>query len=146
MFTILPILLLSLLLRVSEVPEQVLLEKSSPLHVQHQSYCTVILLLSAFRLHKKCLYNQLDIFLLGCMAVFMSTLKILQAYNTEPNTMTDKIIAVLLIPMPLLYSLCLGMYCIWRRSRRVQSATERLRAFFSRPKSYQQLEQFLPHL
>jgi len=82
------------------------------------------------------------------MAVFMSTSKILQAHSTERNTIitTDKIIAVLFIPMPLLYSLCLGMYCIWRRSRRVRSATERLRAFFSRPKSYQQLEQFLPHL
>ena len=104
----------------------------------------VILLLSTFHPYKKQPFNQLDTFLLGSMIVAMSTSWFLQAYNTGRETMTEKVLYALLLPIPLVYSLCLVLYCIWRRSRRVRSATERLRAFFSRPKSYQQLEQSLP--
>ena len=104
----------------------------------------VVLLLSTFHPYKKQLFNQLDTFLLGSMIVAMSTSWVLQAYNTGRETMTEKVLYALLAPIPLVYSLCLVLYCIWRRSRRVRSATERLRAFFSRPKSYQQLEQSLP--
>ena len=104
----------------------------------------VVLLLSAFHPYKKQLSNQLDTFLLGSMIVAMSTVWFLQAYNTGRETMTEKVLYALLTPIPLVYSLCLVLYCIWRRSRRVRSAIKRLRAFFSRPKSYQQLEQSLP--
>ena len=104
----------------------------------------VVLLPSTFHPYKKQLFNQLDTFLLGSMIVALSTVWFLQAYNTGRKTLTEKVLYVLLAPIPLVYSLCLVLYCIWRRSRRVRSATERLRAFFSRPKSYQQLEQSLP--
>ena len=104
----------------------------------------VVLLVSAFHPYKKQLFNQLDTFLLGSMIVALSTVWFLQAYNTGRKTVTEKVLYVLLAPIPLVYSLCLMLYCIWRRSRRVRLATERLRAFFSRPKSYQQLEQSLP--
>ena len=93
----------------------------------------VVLLVSAFHPYKKQLFNQLDMFLLGILIVAMSTSLVLQAYNTGRQTMTEKVLYALLIPIPLVYSLCLVLYCIWRRSRRVRSATERLRAFFSRP-------------
>ena len=103
----------------------------------------LMLLLCGFHPYKEWLYNQLDMFLLGCIVMIMSSSLILQAHNTEYGATQDNVVGAIFIPISLVYSLCLVLYCIWRRSRRVRSATEKIRACFSRP-SYRQFEQSLP--
>ena len=104
----------------------------------------LMLLLCGFHPYKEWLYNQLDMFLLGCMVTIMSSSLILQAHNTEYGTNQEHIVLAIFAPIPLVHSLCLVLYCIWRRSRRVRSAIEKIRACFSRP-CYRQFEQSLPH-
>ena len=44
-----------------------------------------------------------------------------------------------------MYPLCLVLYHIWRMSRRLQSATEWIRAFFSRSEEHQKWADSVPH-
>ena len=103
----------------------------------------LMLLLCGFHPYKVWLYNQLDAFLLGSFVMMISSTWVLQVHSTDHKTEPDRVLLTVLLLMPLVYSLCLVFYCIWRRSERVQSVTERIRACFSRP-SYQPFEQSLP--
>ena len=105
----------------------------------------VSLLLSSFHPYKEWLYNVLDVLLLGSIIVMMSSSWLLQANHTEHTTTADRVQLAMFLLLPVVYSLGLLVYAIWKRSRRARSATARVRACFSKPESYQQLEQSLPH-
>ena len=105
---------------------------------------TVVLLLSIFHPYKVKLYNQLDIFFFLVMLVYIATLYILQDSATNFKEHSDIILHILLAPIPIMYPLCLVLYQIWRKSRRLQSATEWIRAFFSRPEQHQRWAESLP--
>ena len=57
----------------------------------------------------------------------------------------DRLILWIIAPIPLMYPLALLLCHIYKKSRRIQTATEWIRAFFSRPNSYQNLEHILLH-
>ena len=103
----------------------------------------LMLLVSGFHPYKKWFYNQLDMFLLGSLTMIMSSSWLFQIHNTEDVTTIDRVVLTVLSLISLVHSLCLVLHCIWRRSRRVQSATEQIKTCFSRP-SYQLFEQSLP--
>ena len=107
------------------------------------SLVIVIMLLSYFSPYKQRFCNHLDILLLGTLAFLASSPWVLQAHNTEHNIPFDRYVLYIPCLIPVLYSLGLVIYCIWRRSEWVQSATERIRACFSRP-SHRLFEQSLP--
>ena len=104
----------------------------------------MILLLSGFQPYKKQFYNVLDIFFLVSAVSFMSSAWIMQDFNTKLIEIADRVILLSLVPIPVLYPLCVVLYYVWKKSRRLQSATEWIRACFSRSESYQSVEEFLP--
>ena len=104
----------------------------------------MILLLSGFQPYKKQFYNVLDIFFLVSAVSFMSSAWIMQDFNTKLIEIADRVILLSLVPIPVLYPLCVVLYYVWKKSRRLQSATEWIRACFSRSESYQSIEEFLP--
>ena len=103
----------------------------------------LMLLLCGFHPYKEWLYNQLDSFLLGSFIMMISSIWVLQVHTADHIMTLDRVLLIVFLLMPPLYSLCLVFYCIWRRSKTVQSVTERIRACFSRP-PYQLFEQSLP--
>jgi len=105
---------------------------------------TVVLLLSVLHPYKMKLYNQLDIFFFLITLVCISSVYILQDSATNFKKKLDTDILLLLAPIPLIYPLCLVLYHIWRRSRRLQSATEWIKAFFSRSEQHQRWADSLP--
>ena len=102
-----------------------------------------IMLISVFQPYRKQLYNQLDI-CFGLVTVGLLMLFVMQDFETKQIEDTDLIILLLFTPIPVLYPLCLVLYHIWKRSSILQSATQWVKAHFSRPNAYQQLEQSLP--
>ena len=104
----------------------------------------VVLLISGFQPYKTQIYNQLDIFFLVSVALFLSSTWIMQDFNTKLIENTDKVIFLSLAPIPVLYPLFFVLYCIWKRSSILQSATEWTKSIFSRPNPYQELEESLP--
>ena len=95
----------------------------------------VILLLSCFHPYKVMFYNQLDIFFLLSLTVFVSSAYILQYHSMNMNERSaDKVIFEILVPIPIVYPVCLALYYIWRKSRRLQAAAEQIR---SRSNQYQ---------
>ena len=100
----------------------------------------VILLLSGFQPYKKQFYNVLDTFFLVSSVSFVSSLWIMQDFNTRLIEIADRVILLSLAPIPVLYPLCVLLYYVWKKSRRLQSATEWIRACFSRSVSYQSME------
>ena len=104
----------------------------------------VILLLSGFQPYKKQFYNVLDTFFLVSAVSFMSSAWILQDFNTKLIEIGDRVIFLSLAPIPVVYPLCVVLYYVWKKSRRLQSATEWIRACFSRSESYQSVEESLP--
>ena len=103
----------------------------------------VILLLSCFHPCRIMFYNRLDIF-------FLLSLTVAASYFVQDHTIninersTDRYVLALLVPIPIMYPLCLVLYHIWKKSRRLQSATEQIRAFFSRSEQYQNWAESLP--
>ena len=104
----------------------------------------MILLLSGFQPYKKQFYNVLDIFFLVSAASFMSSFWIMQDFNSKLIENVDRVVLLSLAPIPVVYPLCVVLYYVWKKSRRLQSATEWIRACFSRSKSYQSIEESLP--
>ena len=104
----------------------------------------VILLHSLIHPYKKKLYNQLDIFFFVSLTLSVSSAWIIQERSTGFTETADRVILLLYAPMPIIYPLCLLLYHIWKKSKRLRAATEWIRAFFSRSNSYQYLEQFIP--
>ena len=104
-------------------------------------FLIVILLVSGFQPYKKQFYNILDIFFLVSAGSFMSSAYIMQDFNTRLIENTDNFVLIPLAPIPVVYPLCLLLYYVWKKSRRFQSATEWIRACFSRSES---VEESLP--
>ena len=104
----------------------------------------VILLLSCFQPYKKQFYNKLDIFFFVIIVSVMSLAWFMQDFNDLSIEHTDLGLLALLTLIPVLYPLLLGLYYIWKRSSAFQSATKKIKAFFSRPNSYHRLEESLP--
>ena len=105
----------------------------------------VILLLSGFQPYKKQFYNVLDIFFLVSAVSCISSAWIMQDFNTKLIESVDRVILLPFAPIPVVYPLCIVLYYVWKKSRRLQSATEWIRTFFSRSGSYQNMEESLPH-
>ena len=93
----------------------------------------VVLILSTFHPYKDRFYNLLDIFFFVCMMPFISSLWYLQGSATLITLYSDRLILQMLVPIPIIYPLCLVLYHTWRKSRRLQRVTEWIRAFLSRP-------------
>ena len=104
----------------------------------------IVFLLSCIHPYKKMVHNQLDIFFFLIILVGLSSLWIFQDNSTTLAESSDRVILVLLVPIPIMYPLCLVLYHIWRKSRRFQSATEWIRAFFSRSEQHQDWAESLP--
>ena len=104
----------------------------------------VVFLLSYFHPYKKTVHNQLDIFFFLSLLVCLSSMWIFQGNSTNLAESSDRVILWLLMPIPIMYPLCLVLYHIWRKSRRLQSATEWIRAFFSRSEQHQNWAESLP--
>ena len=105
---------------------------------------TVVLLLSVFYPYKMKFYNQLNIFFFLITLVCISSVYMLQDSATNFKDNSDNDILSLLLPIPIMYPLCLVLYHIWRKSRRLQSAIEQIRAFFSRSEQHQRWADSLP--
>ena len=104
----------------------------------------VILLLSGFQPYKKQFYNVLDTFFLVSVISFVSSFWIMQDFNTKLIEYADKAILLSLAPIPVVYPLCVVLYYVCKKSSRLQSATEWIKAFLSRSKSYQNMQESLP--
>ena len=104
----------------------------------------VILLLSGFQPYKKQFYNVLDTFFLVSAVSFMSSAWIMQNFKTKLIESAERVILLSLAPIPVVYPLCVVLYYVWKKSRRLQSAIEWIRAFFSKSGSYQSIEESLP--
>ena len=104
----------------------------------------IVFLISCIHPYKKMVHNQLDIFFFLIILVGLSSMWMFQDNNTTLAVSSDKVILVLLVPIPIMYPLCLVLYHIWRKSRRFQSATERIRAFFSRSEQHRDWAESLP--
>ena len=104
----------------------------------------VVFLLSYFHPYQKEVHNKLDIFFFLSMLVVISSMWILQSFSTTLVVWSEGVILVLLAPIPIMYPLCLVLYHIWRKSRRLQSATEWIRAFFSKSKRHHNWADSLP--
>ena len=104
----------------------------------------VIILLSGFQPYKKQFYNALDIFFLGSAISFMSSFWIMQDFNTRLVENTDAFVLIPLALIPVVYPLCVVLYYVWKKSRRLQSATEWIRALLSKPTPFRNMEESLP--
>ena len=104
----------------------------------------VMFLLSGFQPYRKHFYNVLDTFFLVSSVSFMSSFWIMQDFVTRLIEYADRVILLSLAPIPVVYPLCVVLYYVWKKSRRLQSATEWIRAFFSRSEPYQSIEESLP--
>ena len=104
----------------------------------------VVFLLSYFHPNKNLAHNQLDIFFFLSILVVISSSWILQAKSTALAESSDRVILFSLAPIPIMYPLCLVLYHIRRNSRRLQSATEHIKAFFSRSERHHNWADSLP--
>ena len=108
-------------------------------------FLSVIILISVFQPYRKHLYNQLDIiFCLVTAVLLLSFVRFEQDFETRQIEYTDRIILLICVPIVVLYPLCLVLYHIWKRSSIIQSAIQWIKAHFSRPNAYHQLEESLP--
>ena len=103
-----------------------------------------LFLLSCFHPHKKKFCNHLDIFLSLTVLVYMSSLWILQDSATGITEGADRLVLWMIGPIPIMYPLCLVLYYIWRKSRRLQSTTEWIKAFFPKCEQQQRWADSLP--
>ena len=104
----------------------------------------VVFLLSCIHPYKKNVHNQLDIFFFLVILVILSSVWMFQDNSNNLAESSDRVILWLLAPIPIMYPLCLVLYHIWRKSRRFQSATEWIRAFFSRSDQHRDWAESLP--
>ena len=104
----------------------------------------IVFLLSYIHPYKKTIHNQLDIFFFLVILVGLSSLWIFQGNSTNLAESFDKVILWLVMPIPIMYPLCLVLYHIWKKSRRFQSATEWIRVFFSRSEQHRNWAESLP--
>ena len=104
----------------------------------------IVFLLSYIHPYKNMVHNQLDIFFFLYMLVGLSSMWILQDNSSNLAERSDRVILWLLAPIPIMYPLCLVSYHIWRKSRRLQSATEWIRALFSKSEQHQDWAESLP--
>ena len=105
----------------------------------------VIVLISVFQPYRKQLYNQLDIFFcLVTVVLLLPSVRFEQDCETRQIEYTNGIILLIFTPLLVLYPLCLVSYHIWKKSSILHSATQWVKAHFSRPNAYHQLEESLP--
>ena len=104
----------------------------------------VVFLLSYFHPYKIKIHNQLDIIFVLIVLVGLSSMWFFHHNSTNLAESSDRVILVLLAPIPIMYPLCLVLYHIWRKSRRLQLATEWIRAFFSRSEQHRDWAESLP--
>ena len=104
----------------------------------------MVLLLSCFHPYKNKLYNQLDIFFLLYLSVSIASAWVFQDNSTTLVEYSDRVILTLLAPIPIMYPLSLVLYHIWKRSRRLQSATEWIKTCFSSTEQHKQWAESLP--
>ena len=100
----------------------------------------VVLLLSTLRPYKNDFFNKLDILFVVCIIMSGSPSWIMENNHIESISITDRILLSTVILIPVIYPLSLVLYYMWRRSKRLQLVTEKMRAFFSRSTSYHNLD------
>jgi len=61
----------------------------------------------------------------------------MQNFNTRLIESEDRAILLSLAPIPVVHPLCVVLYYVWKKSRRLQSATEWIRAFFSKSELFE---------
>ena len=100
-----------------------------------------VVALSIFQPYKDSLYNKLDICFLVLLMAMVSCVYIFQTHATWLERVIDTDFEFLLLPLPLLYPLCLASYHVWKNSMRLQMAITRMKvAFFQRQEVPQQIE------
>ena len=104
----------------------------------------MVLLLSSFKPYKEEFYNQLDIFLFVSLILFFSSAWVLQDYTSQLMEPINRFFLLLLAPIPVAYPLCLVVYHLRKKSGRLHSVTEWIKALLSQSQSYQKLEDSLP--
>ena len=108
------------------------------------SLAIVALILSVFHPYKERFYNQLDIFFVLLIVVYISSMWVLQGSVILFAEYTDRIILWVVAPIPTLYPTCLILYHIWRKSRRLQRVTEWIRAFLPKSQKHRDWTESLP--
>ena len=103
----------------------------------------VIMLLAMFHPYKKSLYNRLDICLVGIVVFFLSSAWLFEIDATWLERGVDRLLLYLVSPIPLLYSLGLLSYHIWK-SNILQTTIGKIRVIFQRSAAHQQTEASLP--
>ena len=100
-----------------------------------------VVALSIFQPYKDSLYNKLDICFLVLLMAMVSCVYIFQTHATWLERAIDTDFEFLLLPIPLLYPLCLASHHVWKNSMRLQMAITRIKvAFFQRQEVPQQIE------
>ena len=88
------------------------------------------LLLVIFQPYKKSLYNKIDVCLVFIMMAFFSSLWLFEADNIWLERIVDRFVLIPMLPIPLLYPLCLLSYHVWKNSERLRAAITRIRVTF----------------
>ena len=103
------------------------------------------LLLVMFQPYKKSLYNKIDIFLIFIMIAFFSSVWYFEIVDIWLERDVGTFLLIPMLPIPLLYPLCLLSHHVWKNSERLRAAITRIRvAFFQRVTAHQQTEASLP--
>ena len=103
------------------------------------------LLLVMFHPYKKSLYNKIDISIVFIMMAFFSLAWLFEGANIWLERTVVRFVLMFMLPIPLLYPLCLLSYHVWKNSERLQMAITRMKvAFFQRLAAHQQTETSLP--
>ena len=103
------------------------------------------LLLVMFQPYKKSLYNKIDISVVFIMMAFSSLAWLFEAANIWLERNVVRFVLMSILPIPLLYPLCLLSYHVWKNSERLQMDITRIRvAFLQRVAAHQQAEESLP--
>ena len=105
----------------------------------------VVLLLSCIQPYRNSFYTKLDIIMFLSLAVYMASMWAFSKSNTKVIQDTGRIILIVLLPLVVIYPLSLLLYSVCKRSRQLQAAVERIRAYLRRQNNEDQLlEESLP--
>ena len=105
----------------------------------------VIVLLAVFQPYKESLYSRLDICLVATLMVVISSTWVFSIHTTWLERTVYRYLLFLMLPIPLLYPLCLLSYCVWK-SNILQTATciTHIKVIFQRSAAHQQTQVSLP--
>ena len=103
----------------------------------------VIVFLVIFQPYKESLYNKLDIYLLVTLMFAASSAWIFEVHAIWLERDVDRYLLFLVLPIPLLYPLCLLSYRVWK-SNILQTAITQIEVMYQRLATYQQTQVSLP--